>query len=241
VLAAKAQRARTGIQAATLAGGRGIGLAAGALGAPRGGLAGLAARSARPHLAAAGASAAFAAGPPRPRPTGTSGRITKAGDALRDTPTRMRDAWRASGPAPAQPGASGAKGRGRAGGRKGGGQPRAAQGGSPTPAVPTTSRDSRRPPIVPNAPSRPVRTSAPAGKAADPSGVGPARVDGSETAQRRSAAARLSDPLSPATRPASRQPAKPQARPSGPPASPKARRFPRSGSAGTRRRKGGGK
>ena len=36
-LAAKAQRARTELQAAMQAGGRGIGLAAGALGAPRGG------------------------------------------------------------------------------------------------------------------------------------------------------------------------------------------------------------
>src|SRR5208337_1244506 len=112
-LAVKAQRARTGLQAAMLAGGRGIGLAAGALGAPGGGLAGLAARGARPHLAAAGTTGAIAAGPPRarPRPTVAAERIAQASDALRDTPTRMRDAWRAAGESPTQAGASGAQAR----------------------------------------------------------------------------------------------------------------------------------
>jgi hypothetical protein len=72
-LAVKAQRARSGLQAAMLAGGRGVGLAAGALGAPRGGLAGAAGRAARPHLASTAASAAIAAGPPRQRPRPTAG------------------------------------------------------------------------------------------------------------------------------------------------------------------------
>jgi hypothetical protein len=80
-LAAKAQRARTGLQAAMLAGGRGIGLAAGALGAPRGGLAGLAARQGRPHLAGAAVTGAIAVGPPgaRPRPTAAAERLAQAG------------------------------------------------------------------------------------------------------------------------------------------------------------------
>src|SRR5664280_1063433 len=103
-----------------LAGGRGIGLAAGALGAPRGGLAGLVARGARPHLAGAAATGAIAAGPPRarPRPTPAAERIAQAGDALRDTPTRMRAAWRSAGESPAQGRAPGAQAR--PGRRKGG-------------------------------------------------------------------------------------------------------------------------
>ena len=98
-LAAKAQRARTGLQAAMLAGGRGIGLAAGQLGAPRGGLVGLAGRQARPHVAAAAASGAIAVGPPSARPRRTPGRerVARAGDKLRETPARMREAWRAAG------------------------------------------------------------------------------------------------------------------------------------------------
>lgn len=98
-LAAKAGRARAGLQAAMLAGGRGLGLAAGQLGAPRGGLVGLAGRQARPHLAAAAAGGAIAAGPPRPRPRPTQAgeRVARAGEELRQTPGQMRDAWRASG------------------------------------------------------------------------------------------------------------------------------------------------
>jgi hypothetical protein len=98
-LAVKAQRARASLQAAMLAGGRGVGLAAGALGAPRGGLAGLAGRQARPHLASAAAAGAIVLGAPRarPRPTGAGERIARAGNVLRDTPTRMRDAWRRGG------------------------------------------------------------------------------------------------------------------------------------------------
>lgn len=116
-LAVKAQRARVGLQAAMLAGGRGLGLAAGQLGAPRGGLAGLAGRQARPHVAAAAASGAIAAGPPRPRPRPTPGgeRVARAGDELRETPTRMREAWRAAGEAPTPP----AKAGGRIGRRAG--------------------------------------------------------------------------------------------------------------------------
>jgi hypothetical protein len=97
-LAAKAQRAKTGLQGAMLAGGRGIGLAAGQLGAPRGGLVGLAGRQARRPVAAAAAGGAIAVGPPRPRPrpTATGERVARAGDKLRETPGQMRDAWRAS-------------------------------------------------------------------------------------------------------------------------------------------------
>jgi hypothetical protein len=105
-LAAKAQRARTKLQATMLAAGRGVGLAAGQLGAPRGGLAGVAGRGARPHVAAAAASGAIAVGPPRPRPrprpTATGERIAAAGDKLRETPGRMREAWRSAGD-PASP------------------------------------------------------------------------------------------------------------------------------------------
>src|SRR5271166_4274096 len=54
-----------GVSNGALAGGRGVGLAAGALGAPRGGLAGLAARGAGPHLAAGAVSGAIGVGPPR--------------------------------------------------------------------------------------------------------------------------------------------------------------------------------
>ncbi len=98
-LAAKAQGARTKLQAAMLAGGRGIGLAAGQLGAPRGGLVGLAGRQARPHVAAAAATGAIRVGPPqaRPRATHTRERVARAGDKLRETPARMREAWRAAG------------------------------------------------------------------------------------------------------------------------------------------------
>jgi hypothetical protein len=106
-LAAKAGRARAGLQAAMLAGGRGLGLAAGQLGAPRGGLVGLAGRQARPHLAAAAAGGALAVGPPRarPRPTQAGERVARAGDELRQTPGQMRDAWRASSESPSPRGA----------------------------------------------------------------------------------------------------------------------------------------
>jgi hypothetical protein len=97
-LAVRAQGARARLQASMLAGGRGIGLAAGALGAPRGGLAGLAGRQARPYVATAAASGAIAAGPPRARtrPTTVGERIARAGDVLLGTPARMRAAWIAS-------------------------------------------------------------------------------------------------------------------------------------------------
>ena len=115
-LAAKAQGARTKLQAAMLAGGRGLGLAAGQLGAPRGGLAGLAGLQARPHLATAAASGAIATGPPRPRPRPTAAgeRMAKAGDKLRETPGQMRDAWRAADEAPPhRAGSRGASGAAR--------------------------------------------------------------------------------------------------------------------------------
>jgi hypothetical protein len=98
-LQAKAQGARARLQASMLTGGRGVGLAAGALGAPRGGLAGVASRQARPYLATAAATGAIAARPPRarPRPTTVGERIARAGDVLLATPARMRAAWIASG------------------------------------------------------------------------------------------------------------------------------------------------
>jgi hypothetical protein len=135
-LAAKAQRARTGLQAAMLAGGRGLGLAAGQLGVPRGGLVGLAGRQARPHVAAAVASGAIAVGPPRlrPRPTPDAERVARAGDKLRETPSRMREAWRAAGEAPspgapARRGGSGAVRGGVGAGASPGGKPRKASRG----------------------------------------------------------------------------------------------------------------
>jgi hypothetical protein len=258
-LAAKAQRARTGLQAAMLAGGRGIGLAAGALGAPRGGLAGLAARQARPHLAGAAASGAIAAGPPgaRPRPTAAGARIAQAGDALRDTPTRMRAAWRTAGASP-QVGASGQqarpgrrKGGKRAGGRSrngpsAGGQPRAGRGGSPASAGPgpTSSRDSGRAPLVPPAPSHRVKAPAapvPASGNADPGRARSARAHLSATAQPRGGDARLSDSRAAAPRPASDQPPRPapsHSRASRAPSPPQRNRSSRRSPSGNRGRKG---
>jgi hypothetical protein len=259
-LAAKAQRARTGLQAAMQAGGRGIGLAAGALGAPRGGLAGLAARQARPHLAGAAASGAIAVGPPRarPRPTAAPGRIAQAGEALRDTPTRMRDAWRAAGEPPTRGGASGAharpgrrKGSRRAGGRSrkvpsGGGQPRAGRSGSPASADPgpTSSRASRRAPLVPQAASHQVKAPtapvSPSGNA-DPRRNKTAGAQVSSTARPRGGGARLGDSRSVAPRPASEQPPRPapsHARASRAPAPSQRNRSSRRSPAGNRPRKG---
>ena len=246
-LAAKAQRARTGLQAAMLAGGRGIGLAAGALGAPQGGLAGLAARGARPHLAGAAATGAIAVGPPRARPrrTAAPGRIAQAGDALRDTPTRMRKAWRAAGESP-QRDASGArarpgrrKGGRRAGGRarngpSGGGQPRAGRGDSAASAGPgpASSRDSRRAPLVPQAPSHHVKAPAapvPPSGTADAGRAKSARAQVSAAAQPRGREARPSNPRSPQSRPApERAPraAQSPSRSSRPPAPSQERRSP---------------
>ena len=105
-LAGKAQRSKAKLQAAMLAGGRGIGLAAGQLGAPRGGLVGLAGRQARAPLAVASATGAIAAGPPRarPRPTATGERVASASDKLRETPGQMREAWQSAGETPGSPG-----------------------------------------------------------------------------------------------------------------------------------------
>lgn len=193
-LAAKAQGARTRLQAAMLAGGRGLGLAAGQLGAPRGGLAGLAGRQARPHLAATAATGAIAAGPPRSRPRPTAGgeRVAKATDKLRETPGQMRDAWRSAGnptssPASARGGGPGAQDtpgadanaatQGRAPrqdatgsgkpSRRGGAGPAPREGGSGAPAR-DGSAGSKRPPVVP--PARPAQTGAPAPPGASGSG-----------------------------------------------------------------------
>jgi hypothetical protein len=144
-LAGKAQRSKAKLQAAMLAGGRGIGLASGQLGAPRGGLVGLAGRQARAPLAVASATGAIAAGPPRarPRPTATGERIASAGDKLRETPGQMREAWRSAGETPPPPGSgrrpapgarntSGAQGKTR-------GQARRGQGVAPA-ATPARAR-----------------------------------------------------------------------------------------------------
>jgi hypothetical protein len=259
-LAAKAQRARTGLQAAMLAGGRGVGLAAGALGAPRGGLAGLAARTARPHLAGAAASGAISVGPTpaRPRPTATGERIAQAGDALRDTPTRMRQAWRAAGESPTQGGGSGAQarrgrrkeGRGAGGrsrsGSSAGDQPRAGRGASPASAGrgPTSSRNSTRAPLVPQAPSRRVKNapeSVAAGGNADTAGARSARSQISATVHPRGGGARPSASHSDAGRAASERPPippPPHSRPNPPPAPPQVNRPWRSSRAGNPPRKG---
>lgn len=113
VLAQRAQRARVRLQATALAGGRGLGAAAGALGAPKGGLVGAVGRGARRPAATLAATGAIAAGPPRARPTPKPGtaadRAAKAKATLRDTPSRMREAWRNAG----------TEGRSGAGGQRG--------------------------------------------------------------------------------------------------------------------------
>lgn len=188
-LAAKAQGARTRLQAAMLAGGRGIGLAAGQLGAPRGGLAGVAGRRARPPVAAAAASGAIAVGPPRARPRPTPGgeRIAKVGDTLRDTPGRMRDAWR-SAAVPAAP-ASAGSGKGDAA--------RGSQSG------PERARRNQRG----TAPS--ARAQASQRTAKPPTGVGnPTQsANGARAADRRATKGR---PASPASQPAHGRPTKPR-------------------------------
>ena len=229
-LAAKAQRARTGLQAAMLAGGRGIGLAAGALGAPCGGLAGLAGRQARPHLASAAATGAMAVGPPRvrPRPAAAGERVAQAGDALRDTPARMREAWRTAGDSSAASTRKGNRRRGGAGrGMGGDGQaregprkragasgarPRKASGGRPVGAgqgvAPTSagrarndSRESRGVPVVPpTASSGTSQTTPRTGARAGASAHGQV----SAPAQPRGDGARPSAPRSAPGRPASR-------------------------------------
>jgi hypothetical protein len=99
-LAARATRARRRLHAAMLTGGRGLGAAAGALGAPAGGPVGAGARGARPHLAAGALSAAVAMGPPwpRPRPSQIGERAARAGEELLRTPQAMGQAWRAGRP-----------------------------------------------------------------------------------------------------------------------------------------------
>lgn len=103
-LAAKATRARRRVHAAMLTGGRGLGAAAGALGAPAGGPLGAGMRAARPHVAAGAASAAVAVGPPRPRPRPTQlgERAARAGEELLGTPQAMGKAWRTGRPQPSR-------------------------------------------------------------------------------------------------------------------------------------------
>jgi hypothetical protein len=221
-LAAKAQRARTGLQAAMLAGGRGIGLAAGALGAPRGGLVGLAGRQARPRLAAGAATGAVAVGPPRtrPRPAAARGRLARAGDALRETPTRMRDAWRGAGAAPSEYTRTGSRGRkGRAGAGPGGtrsrntsraGGSRVVSGRDGSPAPVGSARKgalgSEHPPVVPPRGSPRAEPATPRARAGDGPDAGrtPARGQLSAPAQPRGG-----DAHSGAAGPASGRPAPP--------------------------------
>ena len=162
VLAGKAQRSKAKLQAAMLAGGRGIGLAAGQLGAPRGGLVGVAGRQARAPLAVAGATGAIAAGPPRarPRPTATGERIASAGDKLRETPGQMREAWRSAGEtaSPNGSGRNGATNRPGAGAApnatRGGTRRRSANGSRA--AAPKPARAGTSPPTPRKAGSPPV-------------------------------------------------------------------------------------
>lgn len=88
-LAAKAKVARSRLQAALLTGGQGLSSAAGQLGAPAGGLAGIAKRRIRPR--------------PRPQSSGATPsparrgplrqRLRDAAGELHQTPARMRHAW----------------------------------------------------------------------------------------------------------------------------------------------------
>lgn len=193
-LAAKAQRARTKLQATMLAGGRGVGLAAGQLGAPRGGLAGVAGRRARPPVAAAAATGAIAVGPPRlrPRPTPTGERIAAAGDKLRETPGRMREAWRSAGDSASPSGRASAPdapqgpgrgtGRGsrqgeRGSGRASRGSSRSGGSGAASERATSAARGSRkrsgtsqRPPVVP--PAQSARAPQPSPRGAAQTGAG---------------------------------------------------------------------
>src|SRR5438128_2969340 len=221
VLAAKAQGARSRLQAAMLAGGRGVGLAAGALGAPRGGLAGLAARQARPHLASAAASGAIAAGPPRPRPRPTSAgeRVFQAGSALLDMPARMRAAWRASD-APTRRASSARKERvatGRAPrgrspkGSGGGGTGRPGQAASPALAgTGSKGHDSSPVPVVPPGPSPSVGPRTPGAAAPDGGRGASVREQLSAPVQARGGDARPRAPRATRGRPASDRPPAPR-------------------------------
>lgn len=222
-LAAKAQRSRAKLQAAMLAGGRGLGLAAGQLGAPRGGLVGLASRQVRPPLAAAAAGRAIATGPPRPRPRPTTAgeRVARAGDKLRETPGRMREAWRASAEAPSPHGAGrrGAPGAQRTPGAQSnsgaGAKPTATPGGA-------SRRDAKRP----GTPSRAAGSPRPTARRAGGSSPAPGRstsptgsqTNGSNAAAGAAGAARKSSTSSTSRRPRVVPPAHPT--PTGAPPSP---------------------
>jgi hypothetical protein len=236
-LAGKAQRSKAKLQAAMLAGGRGIGLAAGQLGAPRGGLVGLAGRQARAPLAVASATGAIAAGPPRtrPRPTATGERIASAGDRLRETPGQMREAWRSAGETPPPPGSgrrpapgarntSGAQGKTR-------GQARRGQGVAPA----ATPARARRPGAKGSGTSSSKVPSAGASSPAPAKRASSARPQTTGSSAAPGAATRNGSHTSTSKRP----PAAPPARPvqTGGPASPKAsgRRAQAPGSSTARR------
>lgn len=191
-LAAKAQRARVRLQAAMLAGGRGVGLAAGALGAPRGGLAGLAARQLRPNAAAAAAGAgavAMGQARPGPRARGRPQRRARAREILLATPARMRAAWRAVGKPPDSRPGSGRRGRPRSG-RAGWGESGAAR--APATRGPRARKRfggaayaPRNPSQYPRSPGRDPGRTPPTPSRAEPGNAGTgARNDGPRAAVR---------------------------------------------------------
>jgi hypothetical protein len=233
-LAAKAQRARAGLRAAMLTGGRGVGLAAGALGAPSGGLVGAAKRRARPHVASTAATGAIALGPPRPRAPGANDRLTRAADVLRATPGRMREAWRTATASPAQlastkPNASarrkpaggsatGTRGQSRAaGGSRRTGSPKRstrARADAPRPSSPAEARQRASGTTrVPRSATRPVapadRSSQPSPsrppRGAAPGGESPAHKQASAPARPRQGKAAPGASPAPSPRPAPRK------------------------------------
>ena len=113
-LAGKAQRSKAKLQAAMLAGGRGIGLAAGQLGAPRGGLVGLAGQTG-PRATRGRVGDRRDSGGPTPRTAASDchrGARREAGDKLRETPGQMREAWQSAGDDAGLPGQSRSRFRG---------------------------------------------------------------------------------------------------------------------------------
>jgi hypothetical protein len=165
-LASKAKDARTRLQASLLSGGRGVGFAAGQLGAPQGGLVGLAKGEGRRASLSASGNALRCA----PAGTPVSQRLSRAGRRLRETPGRMRDAWRAgealprlaAKPPTATPGAQRRARRRHAGAGPAGwdARPGGESGGSGRPSGPRRPGSAPTPP-PPSTPVAPV----PAGRA----------------------------------------------------------------------------
>lgn len=210
-LAAKAQTARTKLQAAMLAGGRGVGLAAGRLGAPRGGLAAAAGRQARPAFATAAVTGAIAAGPPAPRPRASAlgERLARAGDELRAGSARMRDAWRTAGNGPATPGRASRRDRASRDRRTSSGS-RAPGPSAPRPPAAPGSAGARPAPVPRSAPpsasplgARDPRSPAGTHANAQPRSAATTR-SGAERRQAATAPARDAEPATPPAPPAPR-------------------------------------